>query len=212
MAVADQGRAAAKESTLDGATQTLPAFDSPPATDWNDITSGSNGGYQSGPGYDEVTGLGTPKARPLMPELAAYGIAGKLVVTAVPPNVSTGIPFALTVEAETAGRALASGFVGSVTVALANNPGESSLGDTRTLTAKCGAPTFTNLLLNHAAPGDSPVAAAGGSLSVTTGPLAVTPAAPVRVVVLNDPSGVEAIDSPFAVGVSVMDAFGNVVS
>ena len=41
-------------------------------SDFNDITTGSNGGFNAGTGYDLVTGLGTPMADLLVPDLAAY--------------------------------------------------------------------------------------------------------------------------------------------
>ncbi len=77
IAVADQGRVAAGEGTLDGATQTLPELyslesstrtSSTPA--FHDITSGSNG-YSAGVGYDLVTGLGSPVAN-----LVVSGLVG----------------------------------------------------------------------------------------------------------------------------------------
>ena len=46
---------------LDGATQALPAIYQLPSSDFHDITSGSNGAYSARPGYDLVTGLGTPR-------------------------------------------------------------------------------------------------------------------------------------------------------
>ena len=70
IAVADQGRALAGMSSLDGPTQTLPRLYSLPSSDFHDITSGFNGRYNAGPGYDEVTGLGTPVANLLVPDLA----------------------------------------------------------------------------------------------------------------------------------------------
>jgi subtilase family serine protease len=39
------------------------------STDFSDITSGSNGGYSAGTGYDFVTGLGSPKVFGLVPAL-----------------------------------------------------------------------------------------------------------------------------------------------
>jgi subtilase family serine protease len=75
IAIVDQGRALAGSATLDGPTQTLPALYSLPESDFHDITSGSNGGFNAGPGYDEVTGLGTPVANLLVPGLVAYGTA-----------------------------------------------------------------------------------------------------------------------------------------
>jgi subtilase family serine protease len=41
------------------------------AADFHDITTGSNG-YAAGPGYDLVTGLGTPKASSLVPDLTKF--------------------------------------------------------------------------------------------------------------------------------------------
>jgi hypothetical protein len=73
IAIANQGRALAGQSTLNGLTQTLPMLYGLPSSDFHDITSGSNGTYSAGPGYDLVTGLGTPIANLLVPALAGYG-------------------------------------------------------------------------------------------------------------------------------------------
>jgi uncharacterized repeat protein (TIGR01451 family) len=45
-----------------------------PATDYHQITTGSNAGYSAGPGYNMVTGLGTPIADLLVPDLASSGV------------------------------------------------------------------------------------------------------------------------------------------
>jgi subtilase family serine protease len=70
IAIADQDRARIGLGTLDGPTQTLPKIYSLPDSDFHDITSGSNGSYSAGPGYDLVTGRGTPIAQLLIPDLA----------------------------------------------------------------------------------------------------------------------------------------------
>jgi hypothetical protein len=70
IAIANQGRNLAGQTSLDGATQTLPALYKLPSTDFHDITSGSNGSYSAAPGYDLVTGIGTPVANTLVPDLA----------------------------------------------------------------------------------------------------------------------------------------------
>lgn len=61
-------------SALTGDTQVLPAIyqiykSSSYAADFHDIVSGNNG-YQAGPGYDLVTGVGSPRANNLVPDLA----------------------------------------------------------------------------------------------------------------------------------------------
>ena len=73
VALANQGRAAAGEPTLDSSspTDTLQALYSLPQSDYNVITSGSNG-YTANAGYNLVTGLGTPVANLLVPDLVAY--------------------------------------------------------------------------------------------------------------------------------------------
>ena len=72
IAIVDQGRALEGKPSLDGPSQTLPALYGLPSHDFRDITSGWNGGFTAGPGYDEVTGLGSPVANLLVPALIAY--------------------------------------------------------------------------------------------------------------------------------------------
>ena len=74
IAIADQGRILAGKGSLDGATQTLPLLYSLPSTDFHDITSGTSTGspeYSAGPGYDLVTGRGTPIANLVVNGLGA---------------------------------------------------------------------------------------------------------------------------------------------
>jgi hypothetical protein len=73
IALADQVRGVAGLGTLDGPTQTLPLLYHLPAADFHDITSGSTTGtpgYPAGPGYDLVTGRGSPLANLVMTGLA----------------------------------------------------------------------------------------------------------------------------------------------
>src|SRR5262249_11006008 len=61
------------EGPPDGPNQLLPAIYQIAATDPNafhDVTKGNND-YAAGPGYDLVTGLGTPNAQYLVPDLVA---------------------------------------------------------------------------------------------------------------------------------------------
>ena len=73
IAIANQGRVADGGTTFNSGadpTQTLQALYSLPASDFHDITSGYNG-FNAGPGYDEVTGLGSPIANLLIPGLVS---------------------------------------------------------------------------------------------------------------------------------------------
>jgi subtilase family serine protease len=71
IALADQGRVAAKKSVLDGYTQTLPAIYAMTTgttgnEQINDVTSGRNRVGSAGPGFDLVTGRGTPRRADLV--------------------------------------------------------------------------------------------------------------------------------------------------
>ncbi len=73
VALVNQGRVAAGEATLNSAspTETQQALYSLPQADYNSITSGSNG-YTANAGYNLVTGLGTPVADLMVPDLIDY--------------------------------------------------------------------------------------------------------------------------------------------
>jgi hypothetical protein len=113
VALADQGRNAVGEGTLDGATQTLPAlydlyaapgtsaYSSLYTADFNDIDSGGSSGFhgrfgRNGPpgssataGYDTVTGLGTPKAGAIVTALVGKAAATSSGGSATPALVTT---------------------------------------------------------------------------------------------------------------------------
>ena len=93
IAIADQGRGYAGLSALtsggslteaQGGTQA--SIYNLSAADFHDITSGSNGGYSAGAGYDGVTGLGSPLAGLVIEDLAT-GING----TGSPVSTSFGL-------------------------------------------------------------------------------------------------------------------------
>ena len=72
IAIADQGRALAGKASLDGATQTLPMLYGLSSADFHDITTGGSTGspnYSAGPGYDLVTGRGSPIANLVVRDL-----------------------------------------------------------------------------------------------------------------------------------------------
>jgi hypothetical protein len=87
IAIADQGRAGAGQGTLDGRSQTLPKLYQLPQSDFHDITTGSNGGYSAGPGYDLVTGRGTPIANLIASAL--IDSSGSSTTPDLPPTVAT---------------------------------------------------------------------------------------------------------------------------
>ncbi len=89
VSIADQARVANGLSTLDGRSQTLPKIYAMPQTDFHDITSGSNGAYSAGTGYDLVTGRGTPVANLFLNDLAGIPVSTPIVVTPSTPDLAT---------------------------------------------------------------------------------------------------------------------------
>jgi hypothetical protein len=211
LAVADQGRLARGATTLDGPSQALPALYALPSGDFHDITSGSNGGFAAGPGYDEVTGLGTPRAGLVTADLAAYGVGPRLVVTAQPPAVLTaGTPFGLVIQVENLDGSLDTGYHGGVTLTLAVNPGGGTLGGSLTVPASLGVAAFTGLTLDTAA-GDILRVTTDGPAAAMTIPLVVMPGTPARLVILALPNTGKAA-AGFSLVATIEDAFGNVVT
>ena len=76
--------------------------------------------------------------------------------------------------AEDASGNVASSFTGTVTLALANNPGAAALGGTVTATAVNGVATFSGLTLNKAGTGDTIQATSTGLPAATTQAFNVT--------------------------------------
>ena len=100
-AIVAQGRALRGAAPLDGRKELLPALYALPATDFRDIVSGSSNGsprLAAGPGYDLVTGRGTPIAAALVRDLVAWGSAAGPSAPAAPkaPAAPTSLTVAVT--------------------------------------------------------------------------------------------------------------------
>lgn len=73
IALADEGRTTPLSSAQAlNALYNFSASSSSYQTDFHDITSGDNGGYNAKAGYDLVTGIGSPKADQVIPALSSY--------------------------------------------------------------------------------------------------------------------------------------------
>ena len=103
-------------TSLNGLSQTLPALYSLPAGDFNDITSGSNGPYSAGPGYDMVTGIGSPVANELVPGLALSGMTVPVLTDAMTSSAGfqQGGAGSFTVTVSNVGTKATSGTVSAV--------------------------------------------------------------------------------------------------
>lgn len=80
LAIANQGRVLAGKGSLANAQAVMYAM---PSTDFHDITYGSNG-ISAKSGYDLATGLGSPIADRLIPDLVAYNGSTDFTVTPLP--------------------------------------------------------------------------------------------------------------------------------
>jgi hypothetical protein len=102
------------------------------------------------------------------------GPAADLVVISQPPGtVKSGQGFGLVVAVEDKYGNVESSYSGPITVALANNPGGSSLGGTTTASAVNGSATFAGLTLNNAGNGYTIRASGNGLVSATTTPFTI---------------------------------------
>ncbi len=93
IAIADGIRANHGLRSLDGLNDTLPTLYSlyhsaQYASDFHDVTDGYNG-YSAGVGYDLVTGIGTPRAEMLIPDLAGVTLRVTTSTPAIGAVVST---------------------------------------------------------------------------------------------------------------------------
>jgi hypothetical protein len=149
--------------------------------------------------------------------------SGSTTVTAGPP---AGLAFTTQPTDTVAGAAIAPPVVvklvdrfgnpvgagtNSVTVALGNNPGGSTLVGTTTVAMVNGVATFNDLALNRTGSGYTLVATSAGITDATSATFAITPAAAASLAFQTQPSSTIA-GAPFtpAVEVVILDAFGNI--
>ena len=106
------------------------------------------------------------------------GQATQLAITTPPPsNLTAGSPFGLTVTAKDGFGNVVTSYTGPVTLALASNPGKTSLQGKTTVNAIAGVATFSGLSLSSAAAGYT-LQATLGNVTATTGSLTVRRARP----------------------------------
>ncbi len=145
-----------------------------------------------------------------------------------PPPAATQLLFAVEPASAIAGHLLhpvvrvraadaqgnvASGFTGSVTVALGTNPGGSTLGGTTTVAAVAGVASFDDLSVDKASTGYRLTATATGLSEATSRDFSISPGAGTQLVFSVQP-GTTVADHQIAPAVKVraLDAFGNLVT
>ncbi|HEY7394655.1 MAG TPA: hypothetical protein VH559_07420 [Gemmatimonadaceae bacterium] len=140
-------------------------------------------------------------------------VATKIGITSQPTTVAAGVPFAILVAAQDQFDNVVSNATGGATVALAANPGSGTLSGTTTAAFASGVATLGNLSLDKAAAGYTLSATSGSFAAVTTGPVTVNASAATKLAFLTMgatfKSGVF-IGDP--VRVTIVDAFDNIVT
>ena len=211
VAIADQGRALAGGSALDGASQVIPSLYALPASDFHDVATGGNGTFAAVPGYDQSTGLGTPVASLIAPALAYHDLASWLAIESPPPTIiAAGQPFEFTIAVVSSDGTIDTTYQGSITLAMGSNPGGTGLGGTLTQPVVGGLAVFSGLTLTQAASGYTiDATASSGVASTSSSPITVVPGAASRVVEIHSsPVG----RGDISVTVAVVDAYGNLVT
>jgi subtilase family serine protease len=89
LAIADQGRALAGKPAL---TNAVAAIYGLPASDFHDIAAGGNGAVNARPGYDAITGRGTPYADRVVTGLVGPAIAPPPPAPTPPPAPAPSPP------------------------------------------------------------------------------------------------------------------------
>ncbi|MFI5232609.1 MAG: Ig-like domain-containing protein [Gemmatimonadales bacterium] len=147
---------------------------------------------------------------------AVAGGAAKLAISAQPSSAAAGAAISppVIVQVKDAAGNLATTYSGSVSLALAANPGGATLGGATTVAAVGGVATFSNVSLNKAAGGYTLAASASGLAGDTSTPFATTAAAAATVSGAggDGQAGVTRSTLPVPLVAAVTDAFGNPVA
>jgi invasin-like protein/Big-like domain-containing protein/calcineurin-like phosphoesterase family protein len=184
------------------------------ATDANGVATGSISATATGTKVISATVggvLATQTATVTVTPAAAASLG--FTVQPTTTNATSAITPAVQVTASDAFGNRATGFAGSVTIAIGANPGSGTLSGTSVGTADTGVATFPGLSINKAGAGYTLVASSGALTPGTsqTFTIAVGPATKLGFTVQPSTSQAGAAITP-AIQVAVRDAGGNVVS
>ncbi len=141
------------------------------------------------------------------------GTATQLVLTVAAPTVMTaGADFGLAISAEDGYGNVLTGFTGTITLSLSNNPGDATLrGGALSKPAVGGVVNFgPALTLDEASSGYTLQATSGVLTSVTTGGITVVPGVATHLVVEAEPPSSVTSGQGFGLVVAATDPFGNV--
>src|SRR5262249_36090218 len=102
-------------------------------------------------------------------------------------------------------------YTGNVTIAMASNPGNATLGGTLTLGLVGGVATFSGLSITTAAAGYT-IGATDGTFSTNTAAFKVKAAVGTQLVMIAQPPSTVGVGQGFGLTVAVEDKYGNIVT
>ena len=213
LAIADQGRAANGLSALNssGAQQVMDILYQNPG-DFHDITSGTSTGnpeYSAGPGYDYVTGLGTPMVNLIVGSLdgSTSTTPPDTMVVSAPSSATAGDSFTYTVTADnpTTG-SVDTSFTGTIRFTSTDSKIQGLPSTYMFNTANDGVATFT-VTLETAGSQTITETSASGSVTST---IMVSPATASKFVISGLSTATAGTSESFTV--TAEDAYGNVAT
>ena len=104
-----------------------------------------------------------------------------------PSQVAHGVGFVATLDVEDQFGNVETGYDGSVTIALDNNPSECGAGRSSSVTASGGVATFSGLTISIVGNGYTLVATGDGLTSPASTPINVTPIPPAKLEMTTQP-------------------------
>ena len=216
VAIADQGRYLSGQSPLDSSSpqQVMTTLYKNPG-DFHDITSGTSVGsprYSAGPGYDYVTGIGSPIANLVVGSLVGTNstASNDTLVLSASPSETAGQSFSLTVTAKNSSGATDTGYTG--TIHFTSSDVQAGLpASFKFSAANDGTFTFTVTLKTA---GSQSITATDTTTSQITGTLSginVSPASASELTISGLPSTATAgVAESFTI--TAYDAYGNVAT
>jgi hypothetical protein len=215
LAIADQGRALSGQPALNSTSpqEVMNVLYKNPAA-FHDITSGTSTGgppYSAGPGYDYVTGMGSPIANLIVGSLVgtSTGWYDRLVLAA-PTAETAGTSFSLTVTAQNWSGVTDTGYLG--TIYFTSSDVQAGLPASFTFTAAdAGTCTFTATLKTVGSQSITATDATTSAIAGTTSGISVSPDPASQLVLSGLPSTTTAGLSR-TVTVTAEDPYGNVAT
>jgi hypothetical protein len=140
--------------------------------------------------------------------------ASRLAFTTQPANTTAGAPFGVVVTARDSLGNTATGFAGSVVVAITGGTGKAgaAMRGTTSVNASAGVASFTGLSVDSAGSGYTLTATASGMPADTSAAFGVAPAPASRLAFTLEPPASVTAGATFSIVVAARDSLGNLAS